>query len=529
MQVLSFPYGQVKSLAYKDVFYQNHYHDLKDFLSFPPTKEGLREAILQRQNYDVDRHLLHEIWKGQYIASATELQLFNISKITEKTTFTVTTAHQPVIFGGPAYYFYKICSTIHLANSLNADFPEFHFIPVFINGSEDHDVEEIKKTYVFHNELIWDTLQHGPVGRFSTEGLDQVFGNFSHLLGHSPTANQIITIFQKSLQGATDYNTFVFNWVNAVFGKYGLLFLNMDNAHLKRNFLSIMRAEIFETPSQALVLETQNALEQFGFKPQAYAREVNLFYLSHQSRDRIIPEENNSYVIGSQHYSAEQLSEMLTAHPEHFSPNVIMRPLYQEFSLPNIAFIGGGGEISYWLERKQQFEHFGVFYPVLIRRNSFLLVPKNIQKTIEKLHLEISDFLLPEHEIITKYLGLVSAHSTDLTEEENSIMNAFDAVAKKAGLVDATLEPFVHGEASKLIKGFSNVKHRIIKAAKSREETSINQIKNIHEKLFPAGGLQERKDNLFSFLVNQSDKDLLEEMIQMSDPMDKSFKVALLD
>lgn len=80
------------------------------------------------------------------------------------------------------------------------------------------------------------------------------------------------------------------------------------------------------------------------------------------------------------HWNEKEILEQLNKFPENFSPNVVTRPLYQSLILPDVAFVGGGGEIAYWIERKEQFNYFNVFYPCLIRRNSVLLVPKMLVK-----------------------------------------------------------------------------------------------------------------------------------------------------
>ncbi|MEZ4909802.1 MAG: bacillithiol biosynthesis cysteine-adding enzyme BshC [Saprospiraceae bacterium] len=528
MQIVDIAFDRVIPFSSRDIQYQLSVEKFGDFIAFEPSIEGLIDAIEERKKHPVDRKVLYDVLQCNYSDTTTSLQAEYIEQVSNERTFTITTAHQPVIFGGPAFYIYKIASVIHLSTTLRLRFPEYNFVPVFVNGGEDHDFDEVKKTFLFQNEIQWDTDQKGAVGRFNTEGLQAILQEFSAILGNSDTAQNISDMLKESLEVARDYNDFVFHWLNKLFGKYGLLVLNMDDPKLKHNFIPIFKKEIEDMPSQDIIKHTQDDLGELGFKPQAYAREVNIFYLSDGARDRIVYQDGN-YMIGDSIYTKHEIFEILNKSPENFSPNVILRPLYQEFSLPDIAFIGGGGEIAYWIERKKQFAYFGVYFPTIIRRNSFLIVPKTLQKTIQNLHLNVDDLFMTEHVVVSKYLDIASKHALDFSEEEKQILFSIDAIAAKAYHIDATLEPLVKSEGAKLMKNLSNVQHRILKAAKQKEETALQQIHNLYQKLFPDGGLQERRDNFFSFMANSHKVDLLDYIIKNSNPLDKHFKVVLMD
>jgi len=382
-------YSEVPQLSQKD----QHYIQLEDYLSdyykYTPTLEEFEKVMSDRANYKVNRATLHTEVKtayGNIISSAKQQN--NIESLLKDNTFTVITAHQPSLFGGPMYYIYKICSVINLSQKLNAKYPNKHVVPVFINGSEDHDFDEVDHFNIFGKNIKWEREASGPVGRLSTAGLSEVLAATKEILGDSENATEIIAILNDALQKATNYNDFVFRFVNKLFADYGLLVINTDNKAFKANFKDILRKEIVERPSQQIVLDTQEELTAKGFKAQAHPRDINLFYLGLEDRNRITFESGKYKIVDTDtsFTEAEILAE-LDKCPENFSPNVVIRPLYQEYTLPNLAYIGGGGEIAYWLERKKQFETFGVFYPMLIRRNSALLMNKGAQKQTAKLEL----------------------------------------------------------------------------------------------------------------------------------------------
>lgn len=524
MHISRVSFEKIHALSYKDVFYQDQFHQLSKFINFEPTLEGLGQAVEARKDFPIDRSLLFSVLSDHYSQyPASDKQNKNIQRLKETSTFTIVTAHQPSLVGGPAYYFYKIFSTIHLATKMNELYPDLHFVPVFISGSEDHDFEEVKSLQLFGKSITWDTDQTGPVGRFNIEGLGQVVNQVTEILGKSPKAADVVAMLESAMTNAKSYNDFVFQWLNDFFKEHGLIVLNMDDARLKRAFIPILEKEITQRISEGLVNQTQEYLQQLGFKPQAFARDINVFYIDGPSRERLFFEDGLYKVNNtSLSFHESEIIELLHEHPERFSPNVVTRPLYEESILPNIAYIGGGGELAYWLERKTQFDAFGVFFPVLIRRNSVMVVPKSIQKLMEKLQLSEEDILMEEDKLITRYLEKASSENFHLDQENKILMEVFAGIAEKAKHIDATLEHFVNGEGHKIGKTIENIESRLKRSLKQKEETNINQIKSLKSKLFPNQGLQERTDSYLQFLVSE-ETDLNNELLKALNPLDRHF------
>ncbi|MBK9257058.1 MAG: bacillithiol biosynthesis cysteine-adding enzyme BshC [Saprospiraceae bacterium] len=521
----SVPFSGISQLSFKDITYQENPEKLSDFISYIPDYEGIAQAIENRNKFKIDRELLVKTLSENYANIGTKsLQEENIQALTKENSYTIVTAHQPALLTGPAYYFYKIFSTIRLTQNLNQLHPDKKFVPVFISGAEDHDFDEVNHLTLFGKKVEWNTDQTGPVGRFSVTGLDTVIEEISGMLGGS-FAEELSKIFRNSISNAVTYNDFVFRILNALFGDYGLLVVNMDNKELKRHSIPIMEKEIVDRPSEKLVLKTQSDLLKLNFKPQAYPRDINLFYMQDQSRERIYFEGERYYINNTNlSFSEAEIIAELHRSPEKFSPNVVMRPLYQEYILPNIAYIGGGGEIAYWLERKEQFKHFNIFFPVLIRRNSLLLVTSSQLKTIQKLGFTASEIFKEEHELINQYIENASATDFHLAGETEEIRVVFDKIASKAKIIDPTLEHYVLGEGVKLLKAVEHIEGRFKKSLKQKEDVSLNQIKNIKSKLFPSNGLQERDESFLPILA-MGGRDLMDKIIYACDPMNKSFLI----
>ena len=219
--------------------------------------------------------------------------------------------------------------------------------------------------------------------------------------------------------------------------------------------------------------------------------------------------------------------EDLHQHPERFSPNVILRPLYQETILPNLAYIGGGGEIAYWLERKSQFEYAGVHYPMLIRRNSLLLLEDSTTAQMTKAGLTGDDILMETDALIKSYVVRHSQGDTDYQKELQHIQDAYTSLAEKSRLIDPTLVSAIQAEGIKQVKQFEQLGSRLLRAEKQAQETNIKRVQKIKEKLFPENGLQERHDNFLPFYA-QYGPGWIQDMIAVCDPMDERFTLVEL-
>ncbi len=455
----------------------------------------------------------------------TDQQFDNIEALSSKHTFTIVTAHQPSLFGGPLYYIFKICSVINLCKQLNKHYDDYHFVPTFISGGEDHDFDEIDHMHLYNKTVKWNRDASGPVGRLDLEGLDIAIEDLAGIIGTSLHAIEMIELLKSCKNGAKTYGDFVFRFVNKLFGKYGLIVLDMDNVAYKKQFSEVLKRELLEGISKPYVVKTQEKLLKNRFKAQAFPREINLFYLGAGGRQRIEKKQNGFYILKTDLVFTEaEIIEELENHPENFSPNVIMRPLYQESIVPNLAYIGGGGEIAYWLERKSQFKAFGVFYPMLIRRNSAMILNKGDVKIMDKLNLSIEDVFKEEQELISAFVAKQSPVNLSLTDEKNSLKTTFNSIATKSKEVDPTLEKSVLAEMSKLLKNVNNMESRMERAVKAREDINVKKINKLKQKLFPNNGLQERFANFLPHYISIG-PDFFDVLIENLNPMDRKFVV----
>lgn len=526
MKVEKIDYNQVSLLAGRDLAYINEMPTLREFYKYPVQIESFQQIIENKKTDTVDRKLLFEVIQSQHegLPSSPVLDE-NINKLLSENTFTVVTAHQPSLFTGPLYYIFKIISTLNLARRLNEFYPQYHFVPVFISSGEDHDFAEVNHLNIFNRNLAWESGESGPVGWMKTSSLLPLLETLKEILGDSDQARKMYELIYRNYTTYSRYDQATFAFVHELFKADGLIILNTNDARLKHQFKPVIREEILQQPSHKLVNQTILKLEAAGFPSQATPREINFFYLGEQLRERIVEENGVFKVLNTDlTFTKAEMEAEIENHPERFSPNVIMRPLYQEKILPNLAYIGGGGELAYWLERKDQFQYFGLNFPMLIRRNSALWIDAASAKRMEKLGLSVCDIFEDTEDLIKSYLRKNAEAEFHLTPEKEALEAVFKRSAEKSEAVDPTLVKTVWAEHAKALKSLEQLEVRLVRAEKQKHETAIQQIRNLKEKLFPGNGLQERFDNFLPFYLKHGEEffTVLKEHL---DPLEKKFTV----
>jgi bacillithiol biosynthesis cysteine-adding enzyme BshC len=413
----------------------------------------------------------------------------------DESTFTIVTAHQPNIFTGYLYFVYKLLHTIKLADYLHKELPQYNFVPVYYMGSEDADLEELGNIHLNGEKVVWDTPQKGAVGRMKTAGLEKIIERIAGELSPLPFSEELIGLLKTAYLDSPDVQTATFKLVHALFAEYGLVVILPDNPVLKKTMMEVFRDDLFNQSPSAVVGKSLKELS-LHYKVQAMPREINLFYLKDNIRERIIKENDVWRVVDTNlSFTKEELQQELELHPERFSPNVILRGLFQETILPNIVFIGGGGETAYWLELKGLFEHYGVPYPVLMLRNSFLFVEKKWVDKIARLQLPLTDTFKPAQALVEELVKRESGRQLELTGQINRIETEYASIKDIATKVDSTLSKHVVALQKQAIARLTILEKKMLRSEKKRFESQQRQIQSIKNKLFPKNGLQERIDN----------------------------------
>jgi bacillithiol biosynthesis cysteine-adding enzyme BshC len=495
--------------------YIHNRDELRPYFNLAPDIKSFKEIIAQRNFQDENRPTLVQALEKQYEGIQTPNEVStNIQSLRDPKTFTVTTGHQLNIFTGPLFFIYKIIAAINLAESLKSHYPSFNFVPVYWMASEDHDFEEISYFRLFGQKYTWENDASGPVGRLETSSMKS-------LLEQIPDLPEFIS---DAYLNSNNLSEATLRIVNVLFGKYGLVILDADQKDLKSKFSDIIKDDIVTNYANELVENTTKELESSGYKGQIFPREINFFYMENGRRERIVHEEDRYKVLNtSMSFDQGALEKLITESPEKFSPNVVMRPLYQEVILPNLAYIGGPAEMAYWLQLKSVFDHYKLSFPVLLPRLFGMIVPRPVLKKMHKNALEIHDLFKDFNTLKEGIIASGESEHIDLLDEVRAFQSVFSKIKDKAGEADKSLEGFVISEQKKGEKSIENIQKRIKKAEEQKHEVAIKQIKSILDKLFPNGSLQEREDNFLNFYINNPD--FIDELVQMLDPFKLKFNV----
>lgn len=523
------PYRQTGSFSAIALDYIDQAEALKPFYAYPPTLQGIRKSIEARKQYPTNRALLVQQLQEQYAGVESSRKVKNnIELLLSPETFTITTAHQNNIFTGPLYFIYKIIHAIKLADSLTISLPGHHFVPVFYIGSEDADLEELNNIHLDGKKIMWNTKQTGAVGRMKVDkALVKLIDEMDGQLAVLPHGAEIISALKKFYTDGTTIQDATFLFVNHLFAAFGLIVLLPDNAPLKKQMAAIFEDDLLNQAASAIVEATASGLTDAGYKVQANPREINLFYLKDDKRERMERVNNEWCILNTtQKFSKEELLAEVQEHPERFSPNVILRGLYQEMILPDIALIGGGGEIAYWLQLKELSAHYKVPFPVLVLRNSFLLVEKKWQEKIARLGLTAEDFFLPENELINKLVKRDTQNHIRLNGVLQAAEELYSSIITQASSVDVTLTK--HAEAMKVqsLKKMQDLEKKMLRAEKRKFSDQHRQVHTIKEHLFPKNGLQERVENFSSYYAKWGN-DFIQQLYKCSLDMEQEFVLLL--
>jgi len=496
--------------------YLNGAPALKEFYALNPDVKSLLKAANDRHFVASHRETLVDVLTQQYQGlPSTEKVMEQIAKLSQPGTVTVTTGHQLNLCGGPLYFIYKILTTIRLAEKLNEAQEEHPVVPVFWMATEDHDWEEVNHFHLSGKTYKADAWQGGPVGHQLTHLVAEVLKTVPDL----PSFIQEAYASSKNLSEATR------KWIHKLFGEQGLVIIDADHTELKRLFIPVMRAELEGQITRKGVDEASKKLDAKGYKTQAHARDLNLFYLTLHGRDRIIEAGDHYEILNKDiSYTHQALLEELETHPVKFSPNVFMRPLYQETILPNIAYIGGPAEVAYWLQLKPVFDQLELPFPALVPRQNMLYLTKPDQRKMEKLKISNEALFLDFIELKKKYIFNEAGEKFHLAKEEMELKKIFQNIKGLAEEADHTLEAYAGAEEQKVLKLLDEVKKKIRKALERKAELELNQLKSVNERVFPNGKtLQERYDNFLQYYI--PDHTWIDTIKKAVDPLDFRFTI----
>jgi uncharacterized protein YllA (UPF0747 family) len=366
---------------------------LHPFRAHPAGNLDPRPLLAARTEFStLHRRRLVEVLSAQHqlLAGAHKVRE-HIDLLKKETTFTVCCGQQPAWLGGPMYNLYKALSTVFYCRCFKQQAPAYDFVPVFWMATEDHDIQELNHTWLgWEEHSVYPHPITGAIGRHELVSAPELPEELTFLTSYWGAGTTWTEAFRQTLH----------HWL----AQYGVLFLNPDTPRLKELFAPIMQRELTEQFVYPPVVETGERLSHLGYPYALSGRPINLFYLTTNQRLRIEYDSGRKIWFTPDaplEWSRSEILTELETHPERFSPNAALRPVFQETVLPNLVYIGGWGEIAYWLQLKPVFDALGLSYPQVSPRASALLVPETVRNTFQNYRLplellEQSDALLRE-------------------------------------------------------------------------------------------------------------------------------------
>jgi hypothetical protein len=490
-----------------------------------PTAAGFEKVLTAREFQLSQRKLLVDVLNGQYAAlqntgeSVSAAVSDNIASLASASTFTITTGHQLQLAGGPLFFTYKLLSAVKLAEKLSQKFPSNKIIPIFWLASEDHDIVEINHFNCAGRSYNWKTDHKGAAGKATCEGMESLWHELEEQLSGKPFAVELIDILRTAYSETNDLSLATRIFVNRLFGKFGLVVLDANDHRLKALMKDVFIDDLINHSTYQKVNETLSATPILS-DPQVKPREINLFYLSQEGRNRIAFENNRYVVVDTElSFSKDEIIALLNSHPERFSPNVLLRPVYQEKLLPNLAYIGGPGELAYWLECKRMFDHYNVAFPLLVLRNNLLQIDQRTQNRMEKLGMDDEQLFIESDSWIRAFTEKNSQLSDPFSGKLEKLNVVYNELSSELSKLDATLEAPVQAELQKALKGLAQLKEKWMRAEKRKLETSLEQYRRIREHVFPQGNFQERHESLLDYFARFG-PDILDAWKSILTPLD---------
>ena len=504
---------------------------LKPFIAGFNTIEFAKKLIENKTYPSHFRKVLCHSLTTQYNQIAIgEAEKKSLNALKNENTFTVTTGHQLSFAAGPLYFILKAIHTISLAKEIENKLG-VAVVPIFWMADEDHDFNEINHLHFFNSKIGANDLDLNkvPTGDFNTS----VFAEAIKLIEEKWGSYQqeILTEIKKIYTSTTNLTVATRQLIHFLFGRYGMLALSANDVDLKKLATDLFHKEFKEQFILSQVNESSNNLVAQNIIPenklQAKARAINFFYFNDGLRNKVEIENGNVILGNGKEFLISEFENLLKSNPENVSPNVFFRPLYQELILPNIAYIGGGAEVSYWLQLEKSFGAASIQMPMIIQRNSVLPIERKLYDKFLTFGFTAVDLLKQSGELIKIFLEK-NSEDISLENQKLELTNLFVQILEQAKLVDVTLQGTVEAEKVKSIAGLNNLEQKINKAQKLKFEQQTKQIQKTSERIKPQGVLNERVDSGIQYL-SRNGLYFLDQLLEIAQPWGFSLKILVID
>ncbi|NOS84687.1 MAG: bacillithiol biosynthesis cysteine-adding enzyme BshC [Ignavibacteria bacterium] len=467
-----------------------------------------------------DKNVLIDILKRQNVTyGGDEFTAANIELLINDNTFTVVTGQQVSLYTGPFYTILKTISAVKLAKDLKERFPQFNFVPVFWLESEDHDIDEANHTYLIdrQNELVRvgfedENANQDEGSKRNTPPVGSiVFGELINSINEQLRSSLIDTDFKdkimnmvtKHYREGNDYKTAFAGLMNDIFKGYGVVFIDPSDHEIKRLLIPVFEKELTSSPKLCETIITQSAELEKKYDLQVKPKVINMFFLHNNNRLLIEPRDGGKFALknSKRRFENEELLNLLQENPELFSPNVVLRPICQDYLLPTAAYIGGPGEISYFAQFKPAYKHYDITMPVIYPRVSVSIIEGKIAKFMNNFNVKLED-IYHHSFLVSKVVDKLSEVKIDdeISKYIDELNKVFYDMRNMTVKVDQTLLNAVDNMKEKTKQNLEHFRSKLINAQAKKSETTTTQIDKVTNNVYPQHDLQERVISVIYFL-----------------------------
>lgn len=499
-------------------FYENNFRSKEDYISL------FKKISQSKSKREFD---LSGLLKDQYADSAnvSSKTLRNIELLNNHKTIAILTGQQLGILGGPLYTIAKILTTIRLANQFSERYDEFKFIPVFWLEGDDHDFNEVRSINIFDvenqilnigykEEISDDDAKQSIGGILFDESLNEFFTKLEGSLRETEFKPELLSRLKEYYKVGKSFKQSFKDLLMWLFDEYGLVIFDPQDPKIKSILKPIFKKEVndFSIHTQKLI-QTSARLEEL-YHAQVKVKPVNLFYHTDDGRFSIEPVDDIFKLRRKrkQFTKDEILAEIENA-PERFSPNVLLRPICQDYIFPTGFYVAGPSEISYFAQVTPLYNFYNIVTPIVYPRASFTLLEKNVAAALDKYDLSMNDIFLGFDELKEKVIAELSENNIEnvFHESENDIELIFDKLKENLFAIDKTLVDSSGKTKEKILSAINELKTKAVKAQENKHETTIRQLTRISNLLYPNGNLQEREIN-FTYFYNKYGRELIRKL-----------------
>lgn len=441
--------------------------------------------------------------------------LSNIDLLLNDNSVAIITGQQVGLFSGPLYTLYKTLTVLKLTEQLTEKYPDYNFVPIFWLESEDHDIEEISSFSLINNanqliklkyqyEAEKEDANYGAVGNlYLNNSIKLFFDTLRQSLISTEYSPNVIELFETAYQNGMTFSRAFVHLFNVLLEDSGLVFFDPNNPTIKNLVKPIFENELKNISKTCqLVIEQSDSIEH-QYHAQIKPKPINLFMFINNGRYNIEPRTDGFSLKGTRKYFTNtEMFDLLDKKPEAFSPNVVLRPICQDYIFPTLSYVAGPSEVAYFAQLKLLYQHFNIPEPIIYPRASVTIVEERIQKTMVKFNLKVSDFYKD-----VELLKIRVAESLTDFKVEDLFDNSFGTISEtltslKGGLqsIDKTLGPALENTLIKIQNALNTLKEKTIAAQKRQHEISLRQLDKVALSLFPNSNLQEREMNIVYFL-----------------------------